>query len=70
MKRRVLLLFRPAVEQVDGDIDLDDDEEEEAGEAAAAAGLNDDADAVANHRLDFVARIRSVSYTHLTLPTN
>ena len=58
MKRRVLLLFRPAVEQVDGDIDLDDDEEEEAGEAAAAAGLNDDADAVANHRLDFVARIR------------
>ena len=58
MKRRVLLLFRPAVEQVDGDIDLDDDEEEEAGEAAAAAGLNDDADAVANHRLDFVGRIR------------
>ena len=40
------------------DIDLDDDEEEEAGEAAAAAGLNGDADAIANHSLDFVARIR------------
>ena len=58
MKRRVLLPFRPAVGQVHGDIDLNDDEEEEAGEAAAAAGLNHDADAVANHRLDFVARIR------------
>ena len=58
VKQQVLLLFRPAVGQVDGDIHLDDDEEEERGEAAAAAGLNDDADAVANHRLDFVARIR------------
>ena len=57
MKRRVLLPFRPAVGQVHGDIDLNDDEEEERGEAAAAAGLNDDADAVANHRLDFVARV-------------
>ena len=36
MKQGVLLPFRPAVGQVDGDIDLDDDEEEEeAGEAAA-----------------------------------
>ena len=61
VKQQLLLPFRPAVEQVDGDIDLDDDEEEEAGEAAAAAGLNDDADAVANHRLDFVARIRLAS---------
>ena len=58
VKQGLLVPFRPAVGQVDGDIDLDDDEEEEAGEAAAAAGLNDDADAVANHRLDFVARIR------------
>ena len=58
VKQGLLIPFRPAVGQVDGDIDLDDDEEEEAGEAAAAAGLNDDADAVANHRLDFVARIR------------
>jgi len=57
MKRRVLLLFRPAVGQVHGDIDLNDDEEEERGEAAAAAGLDHDADAVANHRLDFVARV-------------
>ena len=58
VKQGLLIPFRPAVGQVDGDIDLDDDEEEEAGEAAAAAGLNDDADAVANHRLDFVGRIR------------
>ena len=58
VKQGLLLPFHPAVGQVDSDINLDDDEEEEAGEAAAAAGLNDDADAIANHRLDFVARIR------------
>ena len=61
MKQRVLLLFHPAVGQVDSDIDLNDDEEEEVGEAAAAAGLNDDADAVVNYRLDFVAGIRLVA---------
>mgnify|MGYP005697331487 CR=1 FL=1 len=66
VKQQVLLLFRPAVGQVDGDIHLDDDEEEERGEAAAAAGLNDDADAVANHRLDFVARVGLLETVYAT----
>ena len=46
VKQRLLLPFRPAVGQVDININLDDDEEKGAHEAAAAAGLNDDADTI------------------------